>query len=102
MSDPRCPAAHPDDPTPCDGPVAVTILDASGSGVDGCEQHAARMLASIDGARVVPMPGGPDGAAIRVFKAADIIRPFPWVEGPRTRPEQLSREETRRGGDRRD
>ncbi|WP_075737519.1 hypothetical protein [Streptomyces acidiscabies] len=93
---PRCPAAHPEDPTPCAGPVAVRVSDAAGAGVDGCEHHAARMLASLDGARVHPLPGGPDGAAIRVFTAADGIRPYPWLtDTPRTRDNQLSHAETR-------
>jgi hypothetical protein len=94
----RCPAAHPDDPTPCDGPAVVTVLDAQNAGADGCEHHAARLLASLEGGRVYALPDAPEGAAIRVFKAADSIRPFPWVEdAPRSRPEQLSREENRRG-----
>lgn len=96
---PRCPAAHPEDPTPCGGPVAVTVLDAQNAGADGCEHHAARLLASLDGGRVYGLPDAPDGAAIRVFKAADTIRPFPWMNGPRTRPEHLSRAENRRRGE---
>jgi hypothetical protein len=95
----RCPAAHPEDPTPCDGPAAVTILDKTNAGADGCEHHGARLLASIEGGRVYALPDAPEGAAIRVFKAADSIRPFPWVPGPRTRLEQLSREENRRRGE---
>jgi hypothetical protein len=96
----RCPAAHPEDPTPCGGPVTVTILDAANAGADGCEHHGARLLASIDRGRVYALPDAPAGAAIRVFKAADGIRPFPWVDGPRTRDEQLSRAETRARGER--
>ncbi|HEY8981823.1 MAG TPA: hypothetical protein VIU15_19830 [Streptomyces sp.] len=93
----RCPAAHPEDPAPCGGPVAVTVSDASGAGVDGCEHHAARMLASLDGARVTPLPDGPPGAAVRVFTAADRTRPFCWVEdAPRTTAAQLSRAENRK------
>lgn len=76
----RCPAAHPEDPTPCTGPVAVTVLDAANAGADGCEHHAARLLASLDGARVYAQPGAPAGAAIRVFKVAADTRPFAWVE----------------------
>lgn len=97
----RCPAAHPDDPTPCGGPAVVTVLDQHNAGANGCEHHAARLLASLEGGRVYPLPDAPEGAAIRVFKAADGIRPFPWVtDASRTRPEQLSREENRRGGER--
>ncbi|MFI0789522.1 hypothetical protein ACH4Q6_28425 [Streptomyces lydicus] len=91
----RCPAAHPDDPTPCTGPVVVTVLDASNAGADGCEHHGARLLASLEGGRVYALPDAPAGAAIRVFKAADGIRPFCWVDGPRTDPSQLSHAENR-------
>jgi hypothetical protein len=87
----RCPAAHPEDPTPCGGEVAVSVLDHSNAGADGCEHHAARLLASLDGGRVHALPG----AAIRVFQAADGIRPFCWLDGPRTRPSQLSHAENR-------
>lgn len=76
----RCPAAHPDDPTPCGGPIVVTILDAHNAGARGCEHHAARLLASLEGGRVYPLPDAPDGAAIRTFKAAGSLRPYAWVE----------------------
>jgi hypothetical protein len=79
----------------------VTVLDATNAGVDGCEHHGARLLASLEGGYVISLPGAPAGAAIRVFKAADGIRPFPWLtDAPRTQPDQLSREENRRGGER--
>ncbi|MGQ4402551.1 hypothetical protein ACN6K4_003333 [Streptomyces hayashii] len=97
--DHRCPAAHPEDPTPCGGPVVVTVLDAQNEGAKGCEHHAARLLASLDGGRVYALPDAPAGSAIRTFKAADSIRPFPWVDGPRTRPEQHSRAEARERGE---
>ncbi|MEW2118374.1 hypothetical protein AB0945_24925 [Streptomyces sp. NPDC005474] len=73
----------------------MTVLDATGAGADGCEHHGARMLASLERARVYALPDAPAGAAIRVFKAADGIRPFCWVDGPRTRPSQLSHAENR-------
>lgn len=95
----RCPAAHPEDPTPCDGPPVVTVLDATNAGAKACEHHGARLLASLDGGRVYPLPDAPDGAAIRVFKAADSTHPFPWVSAPRTRPGQLSHAENRRRGE---
>ncbi|WP_329300908.1 hypothetical protein OG410_22860 [Streptomyces sp. NBC_00659] len=98
---PRCPAAHPDDPTPCTGPVAVTVLDAEGAGADGCEHHGARLLASLDRGRVYALPDAPDGAAIRTFTAADGTRPFCWLDGPRIDPSQLSNAETRRARHRR-
>jgi len=66
----RCPSAYPNDPTPCRGPVAVTVLDADNAGADGCEYHAARLLASLTGGRVYALPDAPAGAAIRVFKAS--------------------------------
>jgi hypothetical protein len=92
----RCAAAHPEDPTPCDGPPVVTVLDAKNAGADGCEHHGARLLASLEGGRVYALPDAPDGAAIRVFKAAQGIRPFAWVtDAPRTEPSQLSHEENR-------
>ncbi|WP_233229496.1 hypothetical protein [Streptomyces sp. I5] len=74
----RCPAAHPDDPTPCGGPVVVTVLDRHTAGVTGCEHHGARLLASVDGARVVPLPTAPEGVATRVFKTADSTPPYAW------------------------
>ncbi|MER6257821.1 hypothetical protein ABT224_41540 [Streptomyces sp. NPDC001584] len=90
MTTDRCTAAHSEDPTACAGPHdAVTILDAGGTTVTGCEHHGARLLASLDGARVEP--GTVLGAATRVFAAADGINPFPWlVDAPRTKPGQLS------------
>jgi hypothetical protein len=97
---PRCPAAHPEDPTPCSGPAVVTVLDATDAGADGCEHHGARLLASLDGGRVYALPEAPAGSAVSVFKAADKIRPFPWHEdAPRTEPSQLSREENRQAGE---
>ncbi|MEU6703857.1 hypothetical protein [Streptomyces wuyuanensis] len=91
----RCPAAHHDDPTPCDGPPVVTVLDAENAGATGCEHHGARLLASLAGGRVYALPDAPAGAAIRVFKAADTTRPFVWYDGPRIDPSQLSRAEVR-------
>ncbi|MCZ4103842.1 hypothetical protein O3W51_48210, partial [Streptomyces sp. H39-C1] len=96
MTTDRCAAAHHEDPTPCDGPPVVTVLDAHNNGADGCEHHGARLLASLKGARVYPLPDAPDGAATRVFKAADTTRPFPWLaNAPRTEPSQRSAAENR-------
>jgi hypothetical protein len=85
----RCPAAHIEDPTPCDGPTVVTVLDSTNAGADGCEHHAARLLASLTGSRVYSLPDAP-GAAIRVHQAAGVTGPFPWLDGPRPQLEQLS------------
>ncbi|MFD4868874.1 hypothetical protein [Streptomyces sp. NPDC058412] len=91
----RCVAAHPEDPTSCAGPLdAVIVLDSHGGMAAGCEHHAARLLASLDGARVEP--GSVAGAATRAFQAADSIRPFCWyTSAPRTESSQLSRAEDR-------
>ncbi|MEU3074836.1 hypothetical protein [Streptomyces laurentii] len=91
----RCPAAHPDDPTPCVGEVVVTVLDRFNRGADGCEHHGARLLASLDGGRVYALPHAAPCTAIRVFKAAAGIRPFCWLDGPRAEPSQLSEIENR-------
>ncbi|WP_369778317.1 hypothetical protein [Streptomyces sp. R33] len=91
----RCIAAHPEDPTNCAGPRdAVIVLDSHGGKAAGCEHHAARLLASLDGARVEP--GSIPGAAARAFQAADSIRPFCWfTNAVRTESSQLSRAEHR-------
>ncbi|MDC2952537.1 hypothetical protein [Streptomyces heilongjiangensis] len=73
----------------------MTVLDRFNGGADGCEHHAARLLASLDRGRVYPLPDAPPGAAIRVFNAADSIRPFCWLDGPRTEPSQRSHAENR-------
>ncbi|WP_328923175.1 hypothetical protein [Streptomyces griseoaurantiacus] len=75
----RCPAAHPDDPTSCDGPPVVTVLDRTNAGADGCHHHAARLLASLDGGRPVSLPDAPWGSTIRVYKTAADLRPFAWT-----------------------
>ncbi|WP_269858903.1 hypothetical protein [Streptomyces sp. RPT161] len=75
----RCPAAHAEDPTPCGGPVVVTVLDARNGGAEGCEHHAARLLASLERGRVYALPDAPEGAASRVFRAAGNLRPFEWL-----------------------
>ncbi|MGA5467585.1 hypothetical protein ACPCUK_01920 [Streptomyces arboris] len=74
----RCPAAHPEDATPCGGPVVVTVVDAENAGADGCEHHAARMLASISGARPVAKPDAPAEVAVRIVRTAHRTYAFPW------------------------
>ncbi|MFF1760380.1 hypothetical protein [Streptomyces sp. NPDC058266] len=91
----RCPAAHPQDPTSCVGPIVVTVLDAVNAGANGCEHHGARLLASLDRGRIYALPDAPPGAAIRTFKAAAGLRPFCWVDAPRIEPSQLSHIENR-------
>ncbi|MFE0774800.1 hypothetical protein [Streptomyces sp. NPDC058861] len=66
----RCLAALPTDHTPCTGPAAVTVLDADNAGANGCEHHAARLLAALDRGHVFALPDAPAGAAHRVFRAA--------------------------------
>ena len=97
--DSRCRAAHPDDPSPCTGPQeAVTVLDRSNAGATGCEHHAARLLASVAGARVFSHPEH-HGAATRVYEAACDLRPFAWFEdAPRTQPSHLNRNDASQKG----
>ncbi|MET9762091.1 hypothetical protein ABZ016_24045 [Streptomyces sp. NPDC006372] len=66
----RCPAADADDPTPCDGPPVVTVLDRSNTGADGCERHAVRLLTLLPGSYVITLPHATAGTACRVFRAA--------------------------------
>ncbi|MEU9406219.1 hypothetical protein AB0E08_11000 [Streptomyces sp. NPDC048281] len=70
----RCPAAPLDDKTPYGGPHAVMVLDATNRGAEGCEHHAAQLLALLDDGHVYALPEAPEGAALRVFKAAGAAR----------------------------
>ena len=84
MSEPtsftRCPAAHPEDPSPCEGPHdAVRVLDQQGAEALGCVHHAARLYASLERPRVYPTPGN-DGAALDVYRRAQTIEPFEWMK----------------------
>ncbi|MEV6116610.1 hypothetical protein AB0L59_30085 [Streptomyces sp. NPDC052109] len=98
--EPRCPAAHSEDPTPCVGPVVVTVLDRENAGADGCAHHAVRLLASLTGGQPVAKPDAPDGIALQVFRTAGRTRPFPWLtDAPRTRFEQLSDAENHARGE---
>ncbi|MFH8752860.1 hypothetical protein ACH4GK_35625 [Streptomyces rimosus] len=77
---PRCPAAPPADPTPCQGPHdAVTIVDRHGSEVAGCVHHCARLLAGLEGARVHPFV--PAVSAMDVYLRARELPPFAWEIG---------------------
>ena len=76
----RCPAAHPEDPAPCEGPVVVQVTDAFGGEVVGCVLHGARLYASLTDPRVYPLPGAAEGAAIEVYRRAQALPPFAWRE----------------------
>ena len=45
-------ALFPHEDGRCDNPAAVSIIDQTGDGDWGCEQHAAQALAGITGARI--------------------------------------------------
>ena len=83
-----CDARHRADRTRCEGPAdAVEVTDRSGSTVAGCVRHAAALVATLDGGRVVDGPGsggyrdpmtGESGAAAAV--AAELARHMgPWA-----------------------
>lgn len=73
----RCPAAHPLDTDPCDGPVSVAVVDREQAGTRGCERHAARILATLEGAHPYALEDAPEGAAQRVFLASADLAPLP-------------------------
>lgn len=78
----RCAAAHTEDPTACqDQHGVVQVVDGVGGQVTGCVHHTARMLASIDGARAVALPGH-EGAAAEARRRAAALPAFAWL--PRT------------------
>jgi hypothetical protein len=78
----RCPAAHAEDPRPCDGPTdTVRIVDRPGAEVAACPLHGAVLLASLDRGRVYPL-AGPSGSAIGVYALARTLPPFDFL-GPR-------------------
>lgn len=77
MTKNRCPAAHVEDPSPCDGPHdAVRVCDQFGGEAYGCLHHGAVLLASLEGGRVYPGTG----SAIEVFERAQKLRPFQFEE----------------------
>lgn len=78
MTADRCPAAHPEDPTGCEGPPdAVRVMGQRGGQVLGCVHHGARLYASLVSPRVYPMPGY-EGGALEVARRAQHLSPFPW------------------------
>jgi hypothetical protein len=71
----RCEAAHVEDRRPCEGRSdAVRIIDREGNQAWGCVLHGAKLLASLDNARVIV--GTVDGAAIETYQRARDIKPF--------------------------
>jgi hypothetical protein len=76
----RCPAAHADDPRPCDGrPDAVRIVDRAGGSAPACLLHGAVLLASLEQGRVYPL-ADPAGSAIAVFQRARTMPPFDFLD----------------------
>ncbi|MET7304646.1 hypothetical protein [Embleya sp. NPDC005575] len=79
----RCPAAHPDDTSPCEGrPDAVRILDQLGTETLACVRHGAILHASLTGPRVYPGPGHSNGDAIEVHKRAATLPPYSFARRP--------------------
>lgn len=80
--DRRCPAAHPADPRPCDGPDdSVEIVDQTGVRTPACGLHGAVLLASLEHGRVYPL-NGPKGSAITLFTRARSLPAFDFLTGP--------------------
>lgn len=84
---PRCPAAHPEDLRPCEGPPdAVRVVDREGNAAQGCLRHAATLLSSLDRGRVYPLRGS-EGSAIEVYRRAQTMPPFDFRHpNPETEP----------------
>ncbi|POX37098.1 hypothetical protein C3486_30240 [Streptomyces sp. Ru73] len=77
---PRCAAAAPTDPVPCEGPRdAATIIDRDGREAAGCVTHCARLLAGNDGARVHPFTSA--AHALDIYSRARELPPFAWEIG---------------------
>ncbi|WP_344565730.1 hypothetical protein [Streptomyces axinellae] len=77
----RCPAADAKDPTPCEGRrSAVTVLTGDGRQYTGCVHHTARLLASLEGARLHPSAAALPWA-VEVYCRAAQLPPFAWQIG---------------------
>ncbi|MBO8186296.1 hypothetical protein JW592_12570 [Streptomyces sp. DW4-2] len=77
----RCAAADEADPTPCEGRrTAVTVLDRNGVQHTGCIHHTARLLASLEGARLHPSAAALPWAC-EVYCRAAQLPPFAWQVG---------------------
>jgi len=75
----RCAAAQPEDGTMCVGPQeAVRLVDRHGDEITACVHHGARLCASVEEIRVIPIPGF-ENAALAVRRRARVLRPFPWL-----------------------
>ncbi|ARF57514.1 hypothetical protein [Streptomyces gilvosporeus] len=76
----RCAAAAAEDPTPCGGPHdAATLIDRQGREIPGCLHHCARLLATLDGARVHPFV--PTAHALEIYYRARELPPYAWEIG---------------------
>ncbi|WP_345945299.1 hypothetical protein SALCHL_005753 [Streptomyces albus subsp. chlorinus] len=77
----RCAAADEADPTPCEGrPAAVTVIARDGTQHTGCVHHTARLLASLEGARLHPSAAALPWAC-EVYCRAAQLPPFAWQIG---------------------
>ncbi|MEU4201717.1 hypothetical protein [Streptomyces sp. NPDC045470] len=77
---PRCPAAPPPDPTPCEEPHdAATIIHPTDREIAGCVHHCARALAGLEGARVRPFI--PAGSAMEICLRSRELPSFAWEIG---------------------
>lgn len=75
----RCEAAHPDDPTACEGPPdAVKVIDQYGTAAQASVQHGTRLCASLIGPRVRPGSVLVPGAALTAYHRAQRTAPFVW------------------------
>jgi NTP pyrophosphatase (non-canonical NTP hydrolase) len=73
----RCPAAHNDDPSECEGPQdAVRIVDQTGAEILACVHHGARLYASLD--KPLAHSVTVQGAAREVYTRAQTIPPCAW------------------------
>jgi hypothetical protein len=82
----RCPAAHHDDPSPCDGPTgAVRVVDMFGGQAHGCIHHGATLLASLESGRIYPGPARVAGAAADAYQRAQGLAPFAFENEPSAR-----------------
>lgn len=78
----RCGTADAHDPTPCEGTRhTVTVVDREGRQHTGCVHHSARLLASLEGARVHPAAAVLPWAVVEVYCRAAELPPYAWQVG---------------------